>query len=751
MYKVSIFMKIFFKIIIILVFFYFPANSEVIKEIKVDGNQRVSSETVKVFSGVKKNSDLNEYQLNDILKKLYSTNYFKNVSINIDNNILYIFVDENPIIQTLLFEGLKNKRILETLSEQIEMREKSSFVESKVKRDEEKITNILRTNGFYFSKVSTKLNYNDNNTVDLIYDINLGEKAFIKKITFIGDKKIKDNKLRKIIISEEAKFWKVLSSKKFLDINRIKLDEKLLVNYYKNKGYYNISVESSSAKVIDDKDFELIFNINAGKKYYFGNIDLNIPVDYSIDSFNEIIKTQKDMEGQVYSLNKIKKILKKIDEIVLLKEFEFINAKYTETIKDNEINFLIKLEESEKFYIERINLFGNFITSENVIRNSMIVDEGDPFNEILINKSINQIKARRIFKTVDKIVTDGSSDKTKIINITVEEQATGEISAGAGAGTSGQTVSFGIRENNYMGTGVKLDANLSVSDTGIDGIFTVNNPNYKNSDKSLITSIEATKLDQMSKFGYKTNRTGFSIGTSFEQYDDVYFSPSFSNYFESLKTSSTASDAKKKQKGDYFDSSFSYGLTLNKLNQNFQPSSGSKSSFYQAIPIYSDDFSFTNSFDYVKYFSPNENAIISIRVLAKSINSLAGDDVRISKRIYLPGKRLKGFESGKVGPKDGSDFIGGNFASALNFATTLPGLFSDLENIDFSLFFDAGNVWGVDYNSALDNNSKIRSSTGLAVDWLTPIGPLSFSFSQPITKSSTDITENFRFDIGTTF
>ena len=110
-------MKIFFKIILILVFFYFPANSEVIKEIKIDGNQRVSSETVKVFSGVKKNSDLNEYELNDILKKLYSTNYFKNVSINIDNNILYIFVEENPIIQTLLFEGLKNKRILETLSE----------------------------------------------------------------------------------------------------------------------------------------------------------------------------------------------------------------------------------------------------------------------------------------------------------------------------------------------------------------------------------------------------------------------------------------------------------------------------------------------------------------------------------------------------------------------------------------------------------------------------------------------------------
>ncbi len=744
-------MKIFLKITLIVCFFCFQLKAEVINEIKVSGNQRVSSETIKVFSGVKKNSDLAEYELNEVLKKLYSTNYFKNVSLNTDRNILYIYVEENPIIQSLIFEGVKNKRILETLTEQIQMREKSSFIESKVKSDEKKITNILRTNGFYFSKVSTKLNYNQNNTVDLIFDINLGEKAFIKKITFIGDKKIKDNKLRKIVVSEEAKFWKVLSSKKYLDINRIKLDEKLLLNFYKNKGYYNISVESSSAKVINDKDFELIFNINAGKKYYFGNINLDIPPDYSPESFNKIIKTQKELEGKVYSLNKVKKILKRIDEIVLMKEFEFINAKYSEKINDNKINLLIKLEESEKFYIERINLFGNYITSENVIRNSLIVDEGDPYNEILVNKSINQVKSKRIFKSVNKEIVNGSTDKTKIINITVEEQATGEISAGAGAGTSGQTVSFGIRENNYLGTGVKLDTNVSISDTGLDGIFTINNPNYKNSNKSLITSFEASKIDQMSKFGYKTNKTGFSLGTSFEQFEDIFFSPSFSNYFESLKTSSSASDAKKKQKGEYFDSNFNYGLTLNKLNQNFQPSSGFKSSFYQEIPIYSDDFSLFNSFDYAKYFSPNENAIISVRFLAKAINSLAGDDVRISKRVYLPGKRLKGFEFGKIGPKDGSDFVGGNYASALNFATTLPGLFSDLENVDFSLFFDAGNVWGVDYNSSIDENSKIRSSTGLAVDWLTPIGPLSFSFSQPITKNSSDITENFRFDIGTTF
>ena len=751
MYTVNKIMKIFFKSLIIILFITIPGNSEIIKEIKVEGNKRISSETVKIFTEVELNSDLNINQLNDVIKNLYSTEYFKDVNINVQNNILYIYVEENPIIQSIEFKGIKNKRILKVLNEQIELREKNSFIKNKVKKDENKISNILRSNGFYFSKVSSKLKNNNNNTVDLIYEIDLGEKAFIKKISFIGDKKIKENKLRKIIVSEEAKFWKFISNKKFLDINRVKLDQNLLYNYYRNKGYYDVSIESSSAKIINQTDFELIFNINAGKKYYFGSIDLSIPSDYSMESFNKIIETMNKLEGEVYSLDKVKKVLNKIDEIALTKEFEFINAKYDETTNNNKINLVLKLEESEKFYIERINIFGNYITQENVIRNALVVDEGDAFNEILVNKSINEVKGKRIFKKVTKKINSGSTDKLKTIDITVEEQATGEISAGAGTGTSGSTLSFAIKENNYMGTGVKLNTQLAISDTGISGIFSTNNPNYKNSDKGLFTRLEATQIDQMSKFGYKSSKTGFSLGTSFEQYTDVYFSPTLNNYFETLKTSSSASDAKKKQKGDYFDSSFSYGLTLNKLNQNFQPSSGFLSKFSQVIPIYSDDYSIENKYTFSKYYSPNDNAIISLKFLANSINSLAGDDVRISKRLFLPNKRLKGFEYGKIGPKDGDDYVGGNYATSLNFTTTLPRLFTNLENFDFSFFIDAGNVWGVDYSDLISDNSKIRSSTGLAVDWFTPIGPLSFSYSQPITKADSDKTENVRLDIGTTF
>ena len=153
---------------------------------------------------------------------------------------------------------------------------------------------------------------NDNNTVDIIYNINLGEKAFIKKIKFIGNKVFKDGKLKRIIASEENKFWKFISKSKYLDINRIQLDENLLRNFYKNKGYYNVSIESSSAKLINDKDFELTFNINAGNKYYFDNVSLEIPDDFDEKNFDKIYKVFNKANGKHYSLNFIEKILKKL-------------------------------------------------------------------------------------------------------------------------------------------------------------------------------------------------------------------------------------------------------------------------------------------------------------------------------------------------------------------------------------------------------------------------------------------------------
>ena len=729
----------------------FNAYAEKINSVEIIGNEKITKDTIILFSGIKLNQDINKENLNNIIKELYSTDFFENVSASIKNNKLIITVIENPIIQSIQFNGIKKKSMIEALKSNLILREKNSFVKNRIKKDEENITNILKSNGYYFANVKTNFQKNNNNTINLIYDIELGKKAYIKKIKFIGDKKIKDRKLRSVIVSEEVKFWKFISKRKFLDIKRINLDEKLLKNYYKNKGYYNVRIESSSAKIINESDFELIFNINAGKKYKFGNLLLEIPDEFNKDNFINLYKIIEKLEGKFYSLNKLEDILDEIDKIILQQEFQFSEVKYDQKINNQNINIKIFIEEGKKQYVERIDIFGNYITEENVIRNSLLIDEGDAYNEILWNKSINEIKSRNIFGKVKFKVKEGSNQNKKQIEITVEEKPTGEIFAGAGTGTSGSTLSLGLKENNYLGKGLKVNSNLSISDDSISGIISVNNPNYKNTDRSLRTSFQSVEKDRMTVYGYKNTKTGFSIGTTYEQFEDVFFAPSIKTFYESVKTSSTASSSMKKQEGSYFETEFTYGLTLNRLDQNFQPTEGFRSSFTQTLPLYTNDNAIENSYRFSKYFSMKDEMIFSFKIYTKAVNSLTGDDVRITKRVNIPSRMLRGFEFGKIGPQDNGDYVGGNYGASLNFAATLPRFLPEFEEIDFSLFLDLANVWGIDYSDTIDGSNKIRSSTGLAIDWFTPIGPLSISIAQPLTKASSDKVEKFRFNIGTTF
>ena len=746
------FKKIFLTLAALLITNFNISYAEIIKNFKISGNDRISDKTIILFSGYSINDDIDQNKLNQIIKELYNTSFFEKISINFDNGILYIDVKENPLIQSIVFDGIKNKKIIERLNEIILQKEKSSFVQNKIKDDQDRILNSLRVVGYYFSEVSTNVKKNNNNTVDIIYNIKLGKKALIKNIKFIGNKIFKDNKLRKIIVSEEAKFWKFISSNKNVDVKRIKLDENLLRNFYKNNGYYNVKINSSYARIIDDRYFEIVFNIDAGVKYFFNSLKLNLPADYKRDDFKELEKTLGKLEKKNYALNRIEEILDDIDEIALNNNYEFISATYNEEIIDkNKINLTISLKDTEKFYIERINISGNSITSEKVIRNQFLADEGDPYNELLLNKSYNNIKALRIFKNVETDIESFDNKKTKIINVSVEEKPTGEIFAGAGTGTSGSSLSFGISENNYLGEGIKLGSDFTITNETLVGKLFINEPNYKNSNRSFNRGIERRENDYLTKFGYKTEKTGFTFGTSYEQYKNVFFSPTISNYYEKITTNTKASNAKKKQEGSYLDVLFDYDIGLNKLNQNFNPTDGFRVNFSQELPLVSEDYTLVNELKFSKYFQSQNGTIFSLGFFTASSTSLTNDDARITKRIFIPSKRLRGFEPGKIGPKDGSDFIGGNFGSSLNFASTLPGLFTEIQELDFSLFVDAANIWGVDYDSSIDENSKIRSSTGIALDWFTPIGPLSLSYSFPITKNSEDVTETFRFNIGTTF
>jgi outer membrane protein insertion porin family len=240
-----------------------------------------------------------------------------------------------------------------------------------------------------------------------------------------------------------------------------------------------------------------------------------------------------------YSKRIVDDLIEDLNQFALRNEFIFINARYDEKIvQNNLIDIKINFDKLDKNFVERINILGNFITDEKVIRNTLIIDEGDPYNEILFDKSIQNLKAKNIFKSVSYKTENINSSNKKIIDIKVEEKPTGEIFAGAGTGTTGTSLTAGIKENNYLGLGITLDTNFTITDDSLKGKFSVLNPNYKNSDKSVKTSIENTSNDFMSSSGYKTNRVGFTLGTEFEQMTDFYVNIETLNFYEDLETSS---------------------------------------------------------------------------------------------------------------------------------------------------------------------------------------------------------------------
>ena len=746
--------KIFIKINIILLLLVSSCFAEIINSINTSGNKRISKESIIVFGKIDLKKNYNQTDLNLILKNLYDTNFFKDIKLNLSDEVLNIKIIENPIIESIEINGIKKSSFKEIILDKLSLKSRNSFNESIFLGDVNMVKFILKTNGYYFSQIKTNSVLNEEqNSIKVIYNIDLGKKAKIKKIKFIGDKKFKDRKLSQVIVSEETKFWKFISKSIFLDFNRIQLDKRLLINFYKNNGYYNVEIKDSFVELNDIGDFSLTFSIKSGKKFFFNDLSLEMPADFDEKYFIKIKNLLLNLKNETYSLNKVNSILKEIEKIALSKDYSFLNADLAEsTVNQNKLNIKILLSETKKFYVEKINILGNQFTIEEVIRNSLIVDEGDPYNEILFNNSINNLKAKNIFKTVDFDIKNGSSANLKIIDLNIEEKPTGEISLGAGYGTQGGTIGGGIVENNFLGKGVRLDTNFSISKNSLKGQLIYSQPNFNYTDNTLFTSIKSTSTDNLTDFGYKTSEIGFSLGTSFEQYENLYFRPDIAITYENLETSNTASANYKKQAGDFFDTYFIYSLDFDKRNQKYRPSRGYRTIFLQELPIISNGYELVNSFETTKYYELPSDMISKISFYAKSVNTLKSEkNVRISKRLSIPSSNLRGFEAGKVGPVENNDFIGGNYISTINFSTTLPQILPALENIDFSVFVDAANIWGVDYNNKLSKNNNIRSSVGLGVDLQTPIGPMSFSLSEIISKSSTDITESFRFNLGTTF
>ena len=738
------------KFLLILSLFSFPLKAENINNIIINGNKRVSDETVKIYGEINNTKTYSEKNANRILKNLYDTEFFENVEILFENNTLIVNLKEYPTINQLIIIGEKSNKFETEIKKIISSKEKKSLNRSNLAKDINLIKSLYSSLGYNFAKIEAKLKKIDEDNYDLLFEIERGEKTKISSISFVGNNNVRTKRLKSVIASEEDKFWKIISRNTVLSENLINLDKRLLSNYYKSIGYYDVKINSNLAKIINSENAELIYSIEEGNRYLIGKISTNVDEVFDKKIFFPLNKTYKNFAGQYYSPFKIKEILEDIDELIASNNLQFVEHNVQEKINKDTIDIIFNIYEGKKELVERINVKGNSVTNEDVIRGELILDEGDPFTKINLEKSIAELKARNIFKDVKYQVSDGSESNLKTIDIEVEERPTGEISAGAGIGTSGGAIAFGIKENNWLGTGKSVEFQMDLDEESLTGVLSLNDPNYDYLGNSLNYFIRSESNDKPDQ-GYENSVVSAGIGSSFKQFKDLTASIGASFTYDDLRTFDTASSSLKKQSGKFNELSANYGFTYDKRNRAFMPTSGTITSFSQTIPVSADRSFISNTFSHSAYKSITEDIVGAGKLYLSAINGLGSDDVRISKRRHLSGKRLRGFEKGKVGPLDGTDHIGGNYAAALNFEANLPNILPENTNTDLGAFIDFGSVWGVDYDNSIDTSNELRSSAGLALNWMSPLGPMSFVLSQNLSKADTDKTESFRFNLGTTF
>ncbi len=738
----------------IIIFFLILTNTlfAEIKKINIIGNVRVNSSTIESLVD-KKISNIDSIYINNLTKKIYDTDFFADVKISFNQEILAISVVENPIVNFFYINGIKDSD-LDQVNKIITLKENSIFSSSKLKKDIEATKEFLNSAGYYQASIIPEVIKIDSNQINLIINIDKKELSKIKNIYFIGNKIFTSSQLLDVILTSESGWWKFFSTSS-LSEQKIEFDKQLLRDFYKSKGFYDAQIESAFASPDKNNNFSITFSINAGKKYKFGEFEIKKNSSlYKEQDISEIkIIGDKLIKDQTYSTNIATKLNKEIESYLESKKYNNFEINIQEFKKNEEvINILLQLNDEQKILINKVNIQGNLITEEKVIRDNLLISEGDYLNLSKVKKSVDNLKSKQFFSKVEYKIQDSDKKNYKDFNLFVKEQPTGSLTAGIGYGTNGGLFEASINEKNFLGQGINFNFTGQLSAEKISGEIGYIDPNFKNSNKELATYIYS-ESDDYSNTGYQNKRVGTKIATKYEIYEDVYFRPNLGLQYDNLEVGVSTSSLLKSREGSFKTLSVGYNFSFDKRDSRFNPTSGMTSYFSQDIStLFSDIPTIQTGIGSTFYKELiNDKFIGSAKIKLANVVALDNKDVKLSDRIYSTTSDMRGFEPRGVGPVDSGDHVGGNNLATLSLKSTFPNPVPENLRATSFLFFDIGNVWGADYSDLISDSSKIRSTTGLAVDLMSPIGPLSFSYSIPLSKVSTDKEQKFLFNIGSSF
>ncbi|GAA0617164.1 MAG: outer membrane protein assembly factor BamA [Thalassospira sp.] len=736
------------------------AQSGLIRDIEVEGNNRIETATVNAYLTVAPGDSYDIQKINSSLKALFSTGLFADVSFSFNQGILRVNVVENPIINRIAFEG--NQRLDDdTLSAELQLRPRVVYTRTKVQADVQRILELYRRSGRFAATVEPKVIQLDQNRVDLAFEIDEGDATGIRKINFVGNKAFDDGELSDVIRTTESAWWKILTADDNYDPDRVTFDRELLRRFYLSAGYADFQVLSSVAELTPDRsDFFVTYTVSEGQRYQFGEINVVSQID-KIDP-ETLVPLIEIESGEWYNANLVDDAVDALTDSVGDQGYAFIDIRpnVQRNRETGTIDITFNISEGPKVYVERINVVGNVRTLDEVIRREFRLVEGDAFSSSKMQRSKQRIENLNFFKSVDVKTLPGASPDQTVIEVDVEEKSTGEFSIGAGYGTdNGAFGQLGIRERNLLGKGqdLRLNFTLGSTDQQIDLSFT--EPYFLDREIAAGFDVYRREEDNQDESSYDEEQTGGRLRAGFRYSEELSHSFRYSlesNSYSNINRSS-ASRLLLAEETEFVESAIGHTLTYDERDSSISPTEGYFARLSNDLAGVGGDEQYLRSRVEGGYYYPIDREHEWVLSTRGSTGYIFGfdDDTRISQRFSVGGSNLRGFESAGVGPRDiaTGDALGSKLyytgTVQLDFPLGLPSEFA-LTGRVFSDFGSGQDVDGARPGEIYDTGT-LRSSVGFGVGWESPFGPIGVDISQAVTKEDHDKEEMFRLNFGTRF
>ncbi len=732
------------------------AAAERVAAIKVEGTQRIEPATVISYMKIHVGDAFNPKLIDESLKSLFATGLFSNVSLQQEGDALVVKVTENPVIDRIAFEGNHHLDDNELLSE-IDLRPRLVYTPARVEAAVRRIIQLYRRSGRFAATVDPMLIHLSENRVNLVFEIHEGSLTTVSRIRFVGNMSFPAGTLREQLATKEWRWYRILSTDDTYDPDRLSVDRERLRRFYLNHGFADFRVLSAVAELApNENSFDIVFALHEGERYKFGKIDVasRIP-NVNVAALRKVVITKP---GDTYDAETVEKSIEKITDALGGQGYAFVDVEPEahRDAKTHTMGVTYVVNRGPRVYVQRINITGNVRTLDRVIRREFRLAEGDAFNTAKLKESIRRIRRLDFFSKVDVSQHEGTHPDQTVIDVNVQEKSTGSLTFGAGYSTTDLIIgTVGIQENNLLGTGDTLGANLALSVRRSFVNIGFTNPWFLGRHMAASFNVfhESTNYQYQSSFNEAA--TGFSVGLSYPLTEHLSQGFNYSLSQDSISgVPSTASPFIQAEVGSTVTSAVAYNLTYDTRNDRMAPTKGIDASVTESLAGFGGSIRYLQTaVSYKQYFPLLKPYVLETGITGGYIHGI-GQPVRLANRFFLGGTNFLGFADGGVGPRDTStgDSLGGNQyyvgTLALSFPIGLPREFGILGQV----FTQAGSLFGVDQTGPnLFDSRAVRVSAGFGLSWQSPFGPLKIDFGFPIRKQQPDKSQVFRFSFGTSF